>query len=347
MESASTPPHRGPATQAETGRACPYCRFPLKEGVDMVQCGVCAAPHHADCWTDNGGCAVVACAGGPEAATGAPTAVHAATPPPPHAAPPPAAAAAPASPPPGAPAWAPQPAAAPALGAARTGPWVVAAAIVLALVVAGSALAVVLSQNSDAPAPTTQTVVTVQQPAAPSEQPEDFSTDGDEGATDSENVAPKSDPYEAEKQFDDDPLSASNPDTRRRIRQVLYEHHDDIVSGDYAGAWDLMSERKQRQKLREDGYGAWEAAQRTLTPYLAPSGIRVRVDDVDRNTGVARVMVTGMGWSKPGAGCAEWSGITWVKYENGGWYYDPGYSTTPQRERDWKNRFGELLGGSC
>jgi hypothetical protein len=28
-------------------------------------CGVCRAPHHLDCWADNGGCAVVACAGGP------------------------------------------------------------------------------------------------------------------------------------------------------------------------------------------------------------------------------------------------------------------------------------------
>jgi hypothetical protein len=60
-----TEPSRGPATADETGRSCPYCRFPLKEGVEAVRCGTCAAPHHADCWDENGGCAVVACAGGP------------------------------------------------------------------------------------------------------------------------------------------------------------------------------------------------------------------------------------------------------------------------------------------
>jgi hypothetical protein len=68
---------------------------------------------------------------------------------------------------------------------------------------------------------------------------------------------------------------------------------------------------------------------------------------VNEATGVVQVMVTGMRWTKPGATCSEWSGVTWVRWENGGWYYDPGYSTTPQRTRDWKNRFSELLGGSC
>jgi hypothetical protein len=64
-------------------------------------------------------------------------------------------------------------------------------------------------------------------------------------------------------------------------------------------------------------------------------------------SGVAQVDVTGMTWDKPGASCTEWSGITWVKYEAGSWKYDPGYSTTPQREREWKSRFSQLLGGQC
>jgi hypothetical protein len=37
----------------------------------MVQCGHCNSAHHADCWDDNRGCAVVACAGGPTSATAA------------------------------------------------------------------------------------------------------------------------------------------------------------------------------------------------------------------------------------------------------------------------------------
>lgn len=62
---------RGPASDAETGRPCPYCRFPLKQGVEVVQCAHCGASHHADCWDDNIGCAVVACEGGPKAAAAA------------------------------------------------------------------------------------------------------------------------------------------------------------------------------------------------------------------------------------------------------------------------------------
>jgi hypothetical protein len=54
-----------------------------------------------------------------------------------------------------------------------------------------------------------------------------------------------------------------------------------------------------------------------------------------------------MKWNKPGAPCSEWSGITWVKYEEGAWRYDPGYSTSPEREAEWKSRYAELLGGKC
>ena len=63
---------RGPATPEETGRACPYCRFPLKQGVEVVQCAHCSSSHHSDCWDDNRGCAIVACQGGPSAVAGTP-----------------------------------------------------------------------------------------------------------------------------------------------------------------------------------------------------------------------------------------------------------------------------------
>jgi hypothetical protein len=69
-------PQRLVADAAYAGRSCPYCRFPMKEGGEVVLCGHCHSVHHLDCWTDNGGCAVVACAGGPakaaSAATGGP-----------------------------------------------------------------------------------------------------------------------------------------------------------------------------------------------------------------------------------------------------------------------------------
>src|SRR5205807_1402812 len=226
---------RATATRDQTGRACPYCRFPLKEGTEMVVCGTCKAAHHADCWDDNHGCAVVGCAAGPSPshANGAPPSpVVGGTHPP--AAPTP-------------PTWAPTP-----------------------------------------PPPPT-------------------------------------------------PVAAAQEQMRSDIEAVLKQHHEDIVNGDYQGAWNLLSQRKQQQELQQHGYGGWQQNQATLSPYLDPSGIHVEIQSLDSSTGVATVMVTGMKWSKPGANCTEWSGITWAKYENGAWRYDPGYSTTPQRQQQWQS----------
>lgn len=61
----TTAPARGEVTPAETGRSCPYCRSPLDEGVAVARCAVCASTHHAECWDENRGCAVVACEAGP------------------------------------------------------------------------------------------------------------------------------------------------------------------------------------------------------------------------------------------------------------------------------------------
>src|SRR3954447_16490829 len=66
------PPQSGQATAVHTGKSCPYCRFPLKEGTSIMSCGVCGAAHHADGWSDNAnGGAVFACSGGPEAVAAA------------------------------------------------------------------------------------------------------------------------------------------------------------------------------------------------------------------------------------------------------------------------------------
>lgn len=46
-------------------RTCPYCRSPLGAGEATRECTACHAVHHADCWAENGGCAVALCAGGP------------------------------------------------------------------------------------------------------------------------------------------------------------------------------------------------------------------------------------------------------------------------------------------
>ena len=131
------------------------------------------------------------------------------------------------------------------------------------------------------------------------------------------------------------------------IQQLLLDWHEDVVRGDYHAAWELLSRRKQAQAEGEGGYATWAKNQSTLRPYLNPSGLHVSVQDTGSESAVAQVDVTGMTWDKPGAHCSEWSGITWAKYENGEWRYDPGYSTTQQREHDWRSRYTELLGGSC
>ena len=128
---------------------------------------------------------------------------------------------------------------------------------------------------------------------------------------------------------------------------MLLRFHKDIVNGSWSDAWSLLSARKRQQALRETGYQGWISDQHSLGEYLDPTGLRVSVQNTDPATGVAQVMVTGMTYTPPGGSPCAWDGITWVKYENGSWHYDPGYSTTPQREAEWKPRFSELLGGQC
>lgn len=60
---------------AETaGRNCPYCRFPIKEGTEVTVCPTCGSVQHTECWTENQGCAITACASGPATAPTTPPA---------------------------------------------------------------------------------------------------------------------------------------------------------------------------------------------------------------------------------------------------------------------------------
>lgn len=58
------------ASEADAGRPCPYCRFPLKQGVAAERCDSCMSLHHEDCWQDGGGCAVLGCIQSGQGATG-------------------------------------------------------------------------------------------------------------------------------------------------------------------------------------------------------------------------------------------------------------------------------------
>ena len=55
------------ATDAEIGKTCPYCRFPIKIGAPVAVCDACKTPHHQDCWQENGGCTSYGCARAPGA----------------------------------------------------------------------------------------------------------------------------------------------------------------------------------------------------------------------------------------------------------------------------------------
>jgi hypothetical protein len=133
---------------------------------------------------------------------------------------------------------------------------------------------------------------------------------------------------------------------RAEIEELLREFHVAVAERDFQYAWSLLTVRKQQQEAREKSYSSWKEAQATLAPYLEPYGIHVDIDGLEGD-GVARVLVTGMGWTNPDSPCAEWSGLTWVRHEAGAWQYDPGYSTTEQRRRNWENRSDELLGVGC
>lgn len=64
--SGSGAPHA--AARDEIGKTCPYCRFPLKPGEQVITCPACHLPHHADCWTENRGCTTYGCQGSAAAA---------------------------------------------------------------------------------------------------------------------------------------------------------------------------------------------------------------------------------------------------------------------------------------
>ncbi len=142
------------ATGKMAGRVCPYCRFPIKEGGAVVECGACHAVPHEECFRETDGCAVAGCAGGPSRAGGTAPVVEGVAPAP---APPPSPqvtmpqAAVPSAPP-------PPPPVRPAGRSNRAyGPALVGAVIVAA-VLAGGALAYALGTSGSSGGTTTVAV---------------------------------------------------------------------------------------------------------------------------------------------------------------------------------------------
>ena len=240
---------------------------------------------------------------------------------------------APVPPPPSIPEPAPTPAPAPPPTAApppkRRGRAALIAVAAVLLVAAGAAAAIVLTggdgdSGQPAASPATDAATVPAGSAAPSQS-------GEASPAESTESAP----------------AESEAEMAAAIQSLLLAYHEDVVAGRMHDAWLLLSPRKQAQSLREGGYAKWAHAQASLAPYLSPAGVTVRIDGQEEGGEVVRVLVTGMGWSAPGASCSEWSGLTWARYEGSRWTYDPGYSTTPTRKREWEPRYGELLGASC
>lgn len=512
MSTTSQPPTHRTTSMEEAGRACPYCHFPLKQGAGVVSCGACSAPHHEDCWRENGGCSVMGCAGANDAALGAqappltmpvpipptgmpmpgslpmPTATMASPPPfatpgqapapppwPQYGAPPTAPIGIPPqtvplqggmTPPPrhGVPpagnarmlpngatiklrdpwavlgltivtlgiypavwwymvnremrdlgrargavglgdnpglslaaylfggftlgiatlitivttcqrirraqalagsasrldgwvtgllwvvtlglgaipymqsqlntAWRahfnePEPA-----GSSSNSPALAIAVVVLALAVAGTATALIATRDD------------VQTTADTSSS--DGTVSPDASTTESAEAAPEDTPEPEPVDTNGVLPNVSESTMEADIEDVLLEHHQAIADRDFSAAWGLMSERKQRQKAAEEGVSKWSQGQREyLSDYLDPSDIDVSIRSENERTGVATIDVTGMAYSRPGSSCSTWSGVTWAKYENDAWRYEPGYGVTSQRKRQWESRYSELMGVGC
>ena len=49
----------------ELGKQCGVCQTPIQPGEEVGRCPRCDAPHHVECWAENGGCATYACTLGP------------------------------------------------------------------------------------------------------------------------------------------------------------------------------------------------------------------------------------------------------------------------------------------
>ena len=147
--------------------------------------------------------------------------------------------------------------------------------------------------------------------------------------------------------------------TRRQMRvaiaSLMKRHHQLIADGDYAGAYALYSSRKRNQPLIEtpscQSYTCWAPVMYPLQSGLSnPVRASVRVVRVFKGAGVAEVRVV---LPRPNCPTGAWEGITWAKYENGRWTYDPGWKTDEVQRAQYKSTNGgntqdsRLLGIGC
>ncbi len=52
------------------GALCSYCQKPIEKSEKPIMCPQCRAPHHQECWQENGGCSLYGCMDSPRHASG-------------------------------------------------------------------------------------------------------------------------------------------------------------------------------------------------------------------------------------------------------------------------------------
>ena len=189
--------------------------------------------------------------------------------------------------------------------AAKSSRGMVAAVLVLALAVGAAGAAIFTSQRNDALPATTDAAATDSNLTSAPVTSQAASTGLLPAESDSQMVS--------------------------EIKTVIDAHHQAVASGDYSSAFSYLSSRKQESPVHDSpsckDASCWGATMegRLRSGLNTPVDSQVQIRKKFPKQGDVEIWV-----SLPDYQCPNnaWEGITWVRYENGEWKYDPGYSTT-------------------
>jgi len=311
-----------PVTSEMVGRACPYCRFGLEQGVSVIACPVCKAVHHDDCWEENGGCAVALCAGGPSLAEApqeesqqaeplapAPTPLPTVVPPTPSEAPTQKSpvspsSAAPPPPPPGAPLQ--------QAGPSRSR-WVPLLAAAIVLLGGATAAAIVLTKHGDK-APENVSANASKSEAGEYDEYEEEAYEGEneyeeEGGYEESEY--EEDEY-GESEYEEAETSSSPSQLAQQVQHALRAHFNRLVSGDYETAYyDLTSSEGEAI----GGESGWVSAQEE--DQLQSFSLSVETSLIDPHT--AQATISEFETNSLATGCKEWSGYWEMRKIYGEW----------------------------
>lgn len=319
-------PIRGSATRQDTGKSCPFCRFPIKERDEVVACGECHSTHHEDCWDENGGCAVSDCAAAPRSESSSTSVGSGGSHIPPVAGPSRKKVT-----------LDPRPAmrrrkrnqtrkkvgtaanaaAAPPGKSSKATLWIVGATVAF-LVVIG---AIMIANNFDGSKDTTDQSCE-----------EGTGVDGipcyDNGALPNKTKA----------------------EMNSEVTGFMRKWFRDINLGEYYYAWSRISPRVRKQIDQEIGYQEWMNRQQGISRYLVPDNLKVDfVQPSFTDEGVMSIRLSPMEYTKPGDRCGTRGGVTWVKWDpkTSRWYLEPGTKVTAERQQAWGYRGSELFTYKC